>query len=239
MSTYLALFKKRAEYVQLLQVIRKYAAIYTDEMWSYLSVHNVADVERLLEDEPVLDLISWDVTMEGALCALEKMRAAHSGAYLMIIADVSISPMTYLKPGIFPGALLLKPIDRSDMDRVVKDLFEVLSKDMDRDPEKFFLVETREEKQYISLSQIDYFEAKEKKVFVRTKSCEYGFYEALDTLESRLPMGFVRCHRSYIINTKRVIALDLDENLVQMVDDLQVPFSRSYKKTLKEYFKNV
>ena len=56
MITHLALLKKKAEYEQLLKVIQKYAAIYTDEMWSYLYAQSVSGAEALLAAEPVLDL---------------------------------------------------------------------------------------------------------------------------------------------------------------------------------------
>ena len=58
MITHLALLKKKAEYEQLLKVIQKYAAIYTDEMWSYLYAQSVSGAEALLAAEPVLDFIS-------------------------------------------------------------------------------------------------------------------------------------------------------------------------------------
>ena len=238
MITSLTLIKKREEYEQLLGIIRKYAAIYTDEIWSYLFFQNISQVAGLLDSEPVLDLVSWDVTITGAMALLKKMRGQYREANLMIIADMSISPMEYLRPGIAPGALLLKPIHSKEIENVVRDLFEVLMNKNDNLTDSF-LVETREGKRYIPMGQIDYFEAKEKKVFVRTKSCEYGFYDTLDTLEKRLPAGFVRCHRSYILNLKRAGTLRLSENMVEMMDGVQVPFSRSYKKTLKEYFKNV
>lgn len=238
MITHLALLKKKAEYEQLLKVIQKYAAIYTDEMWSYLYAQSVSGAEALLAAEPVLDFISWDVTVKDALTALEKMRSFHRDAFLMVVADISVSPMAYLKPGIFPGALLMKPVNRQDLEQVMRDLFEVLTKRFDCGQADTFLVETREGKQYIPLGQIDYFEAKEKKVFVRTKSCEYGFYDALEALEDRLPAGFVRCHRSYIVNMKRARNLNLSEHVIVMADDVEVPFSRSYRKALKEYLKD-
>lgn len=238
MITYLALLKNKTEYEQLLKVIQKYAAIYTDEIWSYLFVQNVSRVKELLASEPVLDLISWDVTIKDALAALENMRSCHNEAFLMVIADTSVSPTAYLKPGIFPGALLMKPVNRKDLEQVIKDLFEVLVKKFDEGQADTFLVETREGKCYIPVGQIDYFEAKEKKIFVRTKSCEYGFYDALEALENRLPIGFVRCHRSYIVNMKRARSLNLSRHIILMVDDVEVPFSRSYRKAIKEYLKD-
>ncbi len=238
MITCLTLLKNREEYERLLAAVRKYAAAYTDEMWTYFFFQSISQARQLLDTEPVLDLISWDVTMKGALGLLEKMRRRNREAYLMIIADTSVSPMAYLRPGIAPGALLLKPVGGDDMETVIRDLFELMANRADYNKEDTFLVETREGKQHIPIRQIDCFEAKEKKVFVRTKSCEYGFYDTLDALERHLPPGFVRCHRSYIVNMKRARMLRLDENVIEMTDGAQIPFSRSYKKVLKEYFKH-
>ncbi len=239
MITSLTLLEKKTECEQFLTVIRKYAARYTDEMWTFLTFQKVSEAEKLLNSQPILDLVNWDVTIEGAQAALEKMRRWNENAFLMIVADTSVSPMTYLKPGISPGALLLKPINPVNTERVMRDLFEVWIRKFNHGQTDSFLVETREERQYIPLAQIDYFEAKEKKVFVRTKSSEYGFYDTLDTLESRLPAEFMRCHRSYIVNLKRIRTLMLSQNLIQLIDGVEVPFSRSYKKTLKEYIKDV
>lgn len=239
MITSLTLLKKKGEYEPLLHTVRRFAAVYTDEAWSYPFFQSISEIERFLDTEPVVDLISWDVTIDGALALLEKMRSQYQKAYLMIIADMSISPMQYLKPGISPEALLLKPVNSDDMEKVVRALFEVFIKRMDQDQADTFLVETREGKQYIPMEQIDYFESKEKKVFVRVKSCEYGFYDTLDTLEKRLPSGFIRCHRSYIVNMKRARGMISAESIIRMADGAQVPFSRSYKNVLKEYFKNV
>lgn len=238
MITSLTLLKKKGEYELLLRTLRRFAAVYTDEMWSYPFFQSISGIEHFLDMEPVVDLVNWDVTIDGALALLEKMRGQYQKACLMIIADMSISPMKYLKPGILPEALLLKPIDSDDMEKVVRALLEVFTKRMD-DQEDAFLVETREGKQYIPMDQIDYFEAKEKKVFVRVKSSEYGFYDTLDTLEKRLPSGFLRCHRSYIINMKRARGMITADGIIRMADGAQVPFSRSYKNVLKEYFKNV
>jgi len=238
MITFLALSKETADYDTIKVAIRKRAAIYTEEKWNYLCFRTVAEAEKFLEKEPVLDLISWDMTMKGAQEALEHMRRLHAEAFLLIIADIAVPPTSYLKPKIAPGALLLKPVECSKTEEVIQEIFEVFVKRFDKGISNTFLVETRDGRQYIPMEQIDYFEAKEKKIFIRTKSNEFGFYDTLDTLQKKLPTGFLRCHRSYIVNMKRVKMLLPAQNLIQMTDDVIVPFSRSYKKILKEFWKN-
>lgn len=238
MITFMGLSADRTEFDTLKVAVRKRAAIYTEEKWDYLGFYTVTEAEKFLEREPVLELISWDITMKGAQEALEHLRKVHREAFLLIIADTAITPTAYLKPRIAPGALLLKPVEHTNTEEVMEDIFEVFVKRFEEGMADTFLVETREGKQYIPIGQIDYFEAKEKKIFIRTKSSEYGFYGTLDTLEEKLPEGFLRCHRSYIVNMRRVKALLSTQNLLQMADNVTVPFSRSYKKILKEYWKN-
>jgi len=238
MITFFTLVAQRKDNDTIKTVVRKKAAIYTEEAWNFPSFETVIDAEHYLEQEPVLDLVCWDVTLRDGLDSLEKMRRLHTEAFLLVVADSSLSPTAYLKPVIAPGALLLKPVEETDTERVVEDIFEVFSRQLETEKPDAFLVETRDGKQYIPLGQIDYFEAREKKIFVRTKSSEFGFYDALDTLEEHLPVGFIRCHRSYIVNIKRAKTLLLSESMIQLKDDVMVPFSRSYKKTLKEFWKN-
>ena len=97
------------------------------------------------------------------------------------------------------------------------------------------MIESREGKQYIPLNQIYYVEAREKKIFIRTKQEEYGFYDTIENMEKKLPESFLRCHRSYIVNMSKVTAVKVSQSLIEVQDDLQVPLSRSYKKMVKEY----
>lgn len=238
MITFMALSAKNEDFEIIKVAIKKRAAVYTEEKWECLCFKTVHEVEEFLEKEPILEWIGWDVTLRDAQKALEHLRGRYREAFLMIIADATISPVVYLKPQIAPGALLLKPIEHNNTEEVVQNIFDVFVKRFAEGASESFLVETREGKQYIPMGQIDYFEAKEKKIFVRTKSREFGFYDTLDALQERLPKEFLRCHRSYIINMTRVKVLLTVQNMVQMEDDLTVPFSRSYSKVLKEYWKN-
>lgn len=234
----MALSAGKTDFEKIKVAVRKRAAVYTEEKWNYFCFFTVTEAEQFLEKEPVLELISWDITMKGAQEALERLRCVYRKAFLLVIADTAVRPTVYLKPRIAPGALLLKPVEGDEVEEVMQDIFEVFIKEFDEGIEDTFLVETREGKQYIPIRQIDYFEAKEKKIFIRTKSKEYGFYGTLDTLQEKLPTDFLRCHRSYIVNMKRVKVLLPAQNLLQMADNVIVPFSRSYKKILKEHWKN-
>lgn len=238
MITFFSLSSNNIEYQFIKNAVLKCAALYTEQKWNYVCFQNVIEAENYLKQEPLLDMVSWDITLKDAQKSLENMRKTYTEAFLIVVADTTISPITYLKPKIAPKALLLKPVNKYSVENVIQDIFEVfLNQEDNNDVSEEFLIETREQKQFIPIKQIDYFEAKEKKIFVRTKSNEYSFYDTLGTLEQKLPPYFIRCHRSYIVNMKRAKKLLFSENSIELIDDVVVPFSRSYKKVLKEYWK--
>lgn len=157
----------------------------------------------------------------------------------MVVADGSISPMVYLRPGIMPSSLLLKPVSRENLVMVVNEMMDAFTEKFDsKDVPESFVIETREGKQYIPLNQIYYVEAREKKIFIRTKQEEYGFYDTIENMEKKLPENFLRCHRSYIVNMSKVTAVKVSQSLIEVQDNLQVPLSRSYKRAVKEYSRN-
>jgi DNA-binding LytR/AlgR family response regulator len=53
-------------------------------------------------------------------------------------------------------------------------------------------------------------------------------------LEKTLPKNFIRCHRSYIINLKKVDALD---DRVLEIETFAIPVSRSYYTIIKNELK--
>lgn len=238
MITFLSVASKKEENNLMRESVREQAALRTDEMWKFHMFEQISRTEEFLKDIPVLDIISWDVTMNHSVGSLEKVRQDYKQAYLMVVADGSISPMMYLRPGIMPSSLLLKPVSRENLVMVVNEMMDAFTEKFDsKDVQESFVIESREGKQYIPLSQIYYIEAREKKIFIRTKQEEYGFYDTIENMEKKLPENFLRCHRSYIVNMCKVTAVKLSQSLIEIQNELQVPLSRSYKKTVKEYNK--
>ena len=96
------------------------------------------------------------------------------------------------------------------------------------------MIETREGRTYVPLAQIYYFEAREKRIYVRLKKQELAFYETMEHLTERLPDYFVRCHRSFIVNRQRIRRVMLSKSLIELEQGIQLPLSRSYKPAFKE-----
>ena len=153
----------------------------------------------------------------------------------MLLADTSISPMSYMKPSIKATSLLLRPSSDENMQEVLKEfLIDFVEKHEGNDPEHVFKIETKREVQYIPYDKIFYFEARKRKLYVRTLSEEYPFIDTVDHLEEILGEQFIRCHRSFIVNTRKIVGISLSDQLINLTNELAVPLSRGYKSNVNK-----
>ncbi|RKR12817.1 LytTR family two component transcriptional regulator [Maribacter vaceletii] len=84
----------------------------------------------------------------------------------------------------------------------------------------------------IDIPTIYLIEAKGDYIMLKTSNKNYMVHSTLKKIEDKLPNDFfLRVHRSYVINTKRII--DIEDSSV-LVDKDVVPVSRSYRKELLE-----
>ncbi|MBQ2641202.1 MAG: LytTR family transcriptional regulator [Lachnospiraceae bacterium] len=236
MITVLSYLEKMTNIPLLQEEFHSKAAYYSEEDWKYYLCMRLEELRETLKDDPVLDILCWNISGKGTLEELEDTRKKYLEAALLLIADTSISPMEYLRPSILPTALLLRPFSQSQCEQVVGELISsYCSRFRDKEDEDVFLVETRENRQRVPLRQISYVEARDKKIYICTRSESYGFYETIDHMLTLLPDNFVRCHRSFIVNMDKVKKLHLSEGMIELDGSEMVPVSRSYRKAVREY----
>ena len=181
------------------------------------------------------DFSCLDVTCPMGIGCAEEVRRKNTGSFIMLVADDRISPMQYLKPSIMPGALLLRPYSRIQMQQTMRDAMKQMLQQYEGEGQTgAFQLSQKADRKMIPYSQIYYFEAREKKVFINTGNQEYGIYDTIDHLEERLPEGFLRCHRSFIVAKAKIENVYLSKNYILLEDGITVPLSRSYKEVLKE-----
>lgn len=202
-----------------------------------LRVENAASDKELLsimKEDQLIHMLYYSFQKGQNLEGLRVFRRQYSGAMVMLIADPSVSPLEYLRPGIAPDSLLLRPLNDKKLNAANGEFIDsFLERFEKRDSRSSFIVETREEKVFIPHSQIYYFEARDKKLFVRTKNEEYAFYDTMEALEGHLPKEFRRCHRSYIVNVQKIQRILAAENFLDLGNQIGVPISRSYKAAFK------
>lgn len=156
-------------------------------------------------------------------------------ADLLLLVDAGVPPMTYIRPGVMPSCLVQRPASTDLVRDAVGAYAEHLLEQADADDaQQSFAIESKEGVIRVPYRKIVCFESRAKRISVRLSHEEYAYYDTLDRLQKSLPEEFARCHRSFIVNTRRIRQLHLADSSVVMDDGSVVPVSRSYKSALKE-----
>lgn len=226
--------EKEEENLQLRSVSKEEIAMSSEEKWDICEYQNVRDFQGFMEAVPYVEVAYVDAVMKSGLGAAKEVRRSCKDASLVIIADEETSPMTYLKPDIQPQALLLRPLKREKTREVLGDLYAHLQREREEASDVFLLEERKQEKR-IPFQKISHFEARNKKIYVTVENQEYGFYDTMSNLEERLPAYFIRCHRSYLVNGRKVKGMYAKKGEVELEHDIVLPLSRRYRSLMKEW----
>lgn len=236
MIVMLILDKFKAEAQYMVRFAKEYAARYTEELWKVITCCSLQELKKIVNDKPKLNIICVDITMDGALDLTKELRNISPSAYIILIADTSMSPMYYMRPTIGAESLMLKPLTKQQIQEILKEALDTyIKRFFQNDENHMFVIEHKGERELINYENIFFFEAREKRVFLNTYTDEYAFYDTLDDLEERLKETFVRCHRSFLVNKCKIAKVYLSQNRIELDGGFEIPLSRSYKPIMKEY----
>lgn len=228
-------YDSRNEEREMMQhTIHQAAAHLTEEKLELAYFDRLEQLAAFLNGSPLLDMACYDVSAKGSIDFLERIRRQYKETLLLLIADPSMSPMEYIRPSILASSLLLRPITGDRLMDNLSEIWEQYQEKNSGEEESNLVIETREGKTFVPFSKIYYFEAREKKIYLRLKKQELTFYDTLEHLEEYLPESFVRCHRSFIVNRNRIRRVMLSKNLIVLEQGMEIPLSRSYKPAFKE-----
>ena len=217
------------------EIVRKAKDIWahmSEESFFEESFSSLESFYAFLQKVSVLDMACMDITANGSVEAAEEFRKKHNMTSLMLLADMTIMPNVYLKPTIMASSLLLRPIDEKQLTTALRELLLSISQPQS-DDERVYSLKMQDGTVRVPYKDILCFEAREKKIFLRTAYEEYDFYDTIEKLSEQLPKAFARCHRSFLINTQRIKKIAFPEGVIYMDEDLVVPLSRSFRSDAK------
>lgn len=199
---------------------------------------DAAPLEEAMAREQLINLLYYEFQGGQLSDSLRAFRQKYEDAMVMLITDKGVSPLEYLRPGLTPDSLLLRPIDKATLQSVNCEFMSCYyERWQNKEAGESFVVDTRAEKIFIPYCHIYYFEARDKKLYARLKYEEYAFYDTMDELERKLPSVFQRCHRSYIVNSAKILRVVSRDGYIELADHLGVPMSRKYKSVFLESIK--
>lgn len=129
---------------------------------------------------------------------------------------------------VHPFDFLVKPVDEK---KLISDI-DVLLKTVETE-NRCYECRSGGEHLRISYGDIAYFESRGRKLTVHTREGNFDAYDRMDDVQTDAPEGFVRIHKSYLVNDLYIRRWNPSE--VEMVTGETLSISESRRKAVREY----
>lgn len=162
-----------------------------------------------------------------------KLRGINSGSYVIVIVSAVAELKKAVTPGIAPSGLLIRPCEKSEVEAVLDEIYTDHKRTSGGTLGNFnFKVKAREYS--LPYEKIILFESRSHKMILRTEIQEFEFYSTAEEIMKIVPSCFMRIHKSYIVNTDRIVSADYSGMTVTFDDGSTAFLSRTYKSCLRD-----
>lgn len=188
----------------------------------------------LLQSKKQYDIIFLDIELgiDNGIDVAQRLRKKDKQVLIVVISGYEKYKMSAYSIHCFD--FLDKPISKEGIIKLLKEIDEYGSVDI---PKESITLKTLQGTKKIYIDAIRYCEYKERKVFIYTLSQTYDLYIPLKELFYELKdKGFGMCHRSFIVNFKRIDLVHSQEIILD--NQFRLPLSKSKKKEFIKQFKN-
>lgn len=234
MTSVLIFSSLKEELKKITEHYKNISARLDNDNWTFYTISKSEELSEVFKKALNVDIACIDVTERIGITVAENIRKKYKNSSIIIIADSSVSPLLYIRPSICASALILRPYNNTHISVLRDALLEYRRNHKSVYRNECFILENRDGSQFIPYNKIYYFESREKKIVLGTEFEELSFYGTLDCLEKKLPSGFIRCHRSFIISADKISSVKLSCNTVSLTNGSIIPVSRTYKNTVRE-----
>lgn len=185
--------------------------------------------EELLNNYPdKVDILFLDIQMDKltGMYTARKIREFDNNVEIVFTTAI----LDYIHEGYEVKAYryLLKPLEYECILKHTKTCIEELI-----DKKDTIAIKDKSQTSIIQINDILYVEVLRKEVTIHTKEEKHLFKTSMKSIEDNLDKKkFFRCHKSYLINLKKVKSLREKENVV-IIYNYEIPVSRYKIKTLK------
>lgn len=172
-----------------------------DEMRVPCTIRQFYSGRELLQSSESFDIIFLDIIMDG-LDGLRTAQRVRERAYDKLLVFISASrDYVFDAYDVEAFQYLLKPIEDKKLKRV---LLKAVRKTKERS-QAFIIVSRDRQKKKLFLDDIYYFEIRGRMIDAHGTGGVFSYYGQIGLLERELQgKGFVRCHKSYLVNLKYV-----------------------------------
>jgi len=202
------------------------------EKTSFLSLagecETAIELNSLLK-ENTADVIFLDVEMPG-LTGMEFLASAVNLPKIIIVSAYEQYALKGYEFNVFD--YLLKPVSYERFLKSVNKLYDQLEKE--RKPIDHIIIKVDKKTKKLLLKNILFIESMENYIVIHTISVKEIVYSTLKTMLDNLPAEkFIQIHRSYIVNTEHIQAIE--GNRLE-IGEYNIPISRNSKDDIYEKF---
>lgn len=187
-----------------------------------------SEVDELLNyiDENKTDVLFLDINLKSNISGLEvasKVREKNKNIYIIFTTAHLEYAMVAYKFKTFD--YLAKPITYERLEETINRLFD----DINGSPKRYIKIDNKNT--IIDESEILYVKRDGMKLIFHTKNRDYETYSSFNKIQEVLPDNFIRAHKSFIVNIKKISNLDSVTNLVYFNDNSTCDIGPKFKKT--------
>ncbi len=172
-----------------------------DEMEVPCTIRQFYSGRELLQSSETFDIIFLDIIMDG-LDGMKTARLVREKAFDKLLVFISASrDYVFDAYDVEAFQYLLKPVE----DKKLKSVLRKAVRKTEERSQAFIIVSRERQKKKLFLDDIYYFEIRGRMIDAHGRGGIFSYYEQIGLLERELQgKGFVRCHKSYLVNLKYV-----------------------------------
>ena len=163
----------------------------------------------------------------------KKLRQENRGIFIVFVVDREADITMFVRPSVRPSGILFVPLDKARLYQTIQEIYTEYLRASERVEQPVFTVKSGGEYFSVNTGDISFFESQGKKIAIKTRGQEILFYSNFETLLDQLPGWFVRCHKGYVVNAKKIIQTSFTEMTLRLKDQSVIPISRTYREEIR------
>ncbi|MDX2172545.1 MAG: response regulator [Bacteroidota bacterium] len=188
---------------------------------------------KLLDSAVKPDLAILDISIKGDMdgIALAKIINTHYKVPFIFLTSFANESTVNRALPVNPAAYLLKPFDFEELSIHIRlALFKTVETPKAEPISELFFIKHKQQLMKLNQEDILWAEADDNYTFIFTNTDKYLQTKSLKEVEEKLLSAvFIRVHRSYIINSKKITAIS--EDFVH-INQHKIPIGKQYKQNL-------
>jgi len=176
--------------------------------------------------------LSFDDCGEPVLRVARSVRQSSELTFILLVSDRANDLSPCFRPKIRPSGVLFRPIKNAQLREMLGEISEELDRIVQTGSDDVFILKSEGTSHRVPFRDILFFEARNKKVILRTLGQEIGYYDSIENLSATLPPYFVRCHRSFLVNARKIEEMRRTDMELKLSGGVRIPFSRSCREAV-------